>query len=247
MTPLDSAKDASADVLLDQEALIGRMLAADPERQKYTGLLAPIMILCQKARADAEADRKSADRVALRAIADAPALIRTLSASGIPAIYLSQCSDRIALTIAQCAAAYALATWEWKSGITLLGEAMRFADGGEAKEIIEREIAAAKKNKTQLDGLTPIRELPSPSTTDGIGLRLCGASGRDPETKSYLATYCFVLFLIPVVPIRRYRVIRNEYQYALLGRAPLRIFDMLLPPIIWGSIVAGIHWLLYAS
>ena len=59
----------------------------------------------------------------------------------------------------------------------------------------------------------------------GLGATLYGCSDYDPKLRSYMATYYFIVAAIPVLPICRYRVIRNGNSYRFLGKAPLRRGD----------------------
>jgi hypothetical protein len=62
------------------------------------------------------------------------------------------------------------------------------------------------------------------STVNGIGFALYGATDMDFRG-SHIATYYFVFFAIPIIPICRYRVIPTPNGYRFLGKAPLRKFD----------------------
>ena len=73
--------------------------------------------------------------------------------------------------------------------------------------------------------LKPISSAPSLRTINGIGFGLYGESAPDVESGSVLSTYYFLVFFLPVFPICRYRVIKNNGSYSFLGKAPLRNFD----------------------
>ena len=73
--------------------------------------------------------------------------------------------------------------------------------------------------------LEPITSAPSLSTINGIGCKLYGATDTDPATGSYLSTYYFVFFFIPIFPICRYRVTSSGDSYRFFGKAPLRSLD----------------------
>ena len=47
----------------------------------------------------------------------------------------------------------------------------------------------------------------------------------DTSDGSYMATYYFVFFFIPIFPIARYRIIRQDEGYRFLGKGPLRTLD----------------------
>ena len=100
---------------------------------------------------------------------------------------------------------------------------------------IERKQAHRKRI---MAGLKPIKSLPSLSTINGIGLRLYGRSDVDAETSTYMATYYFVFFYIPILPICRYRVsLVGQNQYRFFGKAPLRNFDRWHIVVAIGAVV----------
>ena len=60
----------------------------------------------------------------------------------------------------------------------------------------------------------------------GNGFTIYGHYDDDPATNSYTANYYLTVFFLPVLPLRRYRVIQaghNKYQF--LGKLPLRKGD----------------------
>ncbi|MFA4987341.1 MAG: hypothetical protein WC712_12205 [Candidatus Brocadiia bacterium] len=236
---MNAAKETGVEALPSHERGNEEALPAGPEGQKGSEVLARIRELCKKAQEDMEADPKSADKVALRVSGEATGLIRALNANGVPAPYIAQYSDRMALMIARCAAAYSLETWQWKSGMALLEDASRFAVDDEAKATIEAAKAAVKNKEKLYEGLTQIESAPSLATFNGLGAMLYGKTDVDPETGSYLATHYFVFAFLPVYPIRRYKVLPVVEEtktfgikhtaskgYIFLGKAPLRTFDV---------------------
>jgi hypothetical protein len=85
----------------------------------------------------------------------------------------------------------------------------------------------------------PVSSAPGLRTVNGIGTTLYGSSDYDRETDSYIATYYFVFFAIPLFPITRYRVTNNGSRtYSFLGEHPLRVGDRWHLGIVIGSIVA---------
>lgn len=69
--------------------------------------------------------------------------------------------------------------------------------------------------------LTPLNGAPTLYRINGIGFSLFGESDRDVSTNSYLTTYWFFFFFIPIIPIRRYRVISSDNSYSFLGKQSL--------------------------
>jgi len=89
-----------------------------------------------------------------------------------------------------------------------------------ADELTLQDNIRHKKRKKIFDELEPITAAPSLQAVYGIGFRLYGNTAFDTQTASFLSTYYFVLFFIPVFPIRRYRVSRTPDGYSFLGKKP---------------------------
>lgn len=89
------------------------------------------------------------------------------------------------------------------------------------------QIRKAAHNQRVFGELKPITSAPSLRTINGFGLTLLGQSDYDPETRSYATTHYFVaLFVIPIFPVGRYRVINmGASGYRFLGKLPLRKMD----------------------
>ncbi len=111
--------------------------------------------------------------------------------------------------------------------------AIRIEDG------LEQIRAAARKQRV-FGSLKPISSAPSLQTINGFGVTILGKSDYDPETRSYATTRYFVaLFVIPIFPIDRYRVIdMGDKGYSFLGKLPLRKFDRWHLGIVATAIVA---------
>ncbi len=96
--------------------------------------------------------------------------------------------------------------------------------------------------------LKPIKSAPALHTINGVGFTLYGCTDVDPETKSYLATYYFVFFFIPIFPICRYRVISaGDGSYRFLGKAPLTTGHKWHIGISLFLILAAFLWILASS
>jgi len=85
-------------------------------------------------------------------------------------------------------------------------------------------------------------------TFNGIGFAFFGRSSFDVATESYLTTKWF-LFVLPIIPVGRYRVIRTSSglthsSYIVIGQVPLRVVDWIIPVIWWAA--AGIFSYAYA-
>jgi len=195
------------------------------ERRKLSQLLDPISDLCKAALENTEKHPTSADREAQKVMNTAPQLIANLSASKPGEGILSQGKDDIALTLMHCAVVYGNKTEKWKPCISFLDEAFKYASSQEVKSRIQKNLATVRDNDRLYGGLTPISSAPSLHTINGIGTTMYGSTDHDSASGSYLSTYYFVFFAIPIFPISRYRVIPTGTGYRFLGKAPLRTFD----------------------
>ncbi len=195
------------------------------ERRKLSQLLDPISDLCKAALKNSEKQPTSADREAQRVMNTAPQLISNLSTSKPGDEILSQEKDEIALTLMHCAVVYGNKTEKWKSCIAFLEEALKYASSQEVESRIQKNLTTVRDNDRLYSDLTPISSAPSLYTINGIGTAMYGLTDHDPKSWSYLSTYYFVFFGIPIFPISRYRVIPTDNGYRFLGKAPLRTFD----------------------
>ncbi|MDI3282557.1 hypothetical protein [Polyangium sp. 15x6] len=67
----------------------------------------------------------------------------------------------------------------------------------------------------------PLERAPTLFTLNGIGFRLYGARDRWPDG-SYVATYCFCVLFVPIVPVAAYRVRDvDSTTYQFLAKEPL--------------------------
>jgi hypothetical protein len=108
---------------------------------------------------------------------------------------------------------------------TLFAELLDVSEITEADAITLKNLEQNQARERLYSGLEKINGAPSLRTINGFGLKLYGSTDPDPENGSYLSTYYFTAFFIPIFPICRYRVIRNGNSYSFLGKAPLRKFD----------------------
>jgi hypothetical protein len=102
--------------------------------------------------------------------------------------------------------------------------AVKHATSAELRKRLEEDKSSLERVRYEAD-LAPITSLPCLRTVNGIGAKLYGSTDTDPATGSYLSTYYFVFFYIPVFPICRYRVTSNGNSYRFFGKARLRTFD----------------------
>jgi hypothetical protein len=185
----------------------------------------PIRNICEAASKAAEANPASADEQADRILSAASGMLPKLSGSGVPNEILDRAHDEVALAAMHCAVLFGNKTEKWKPCIRILEQSLRLAVSLDAQRRIRENLATVRTRSALYDDLTPISSAPSLSTVNGIGFTLYGCTDHDPATDSYLATYYFVLFFVPIFPICRYRVARSANSYRFFGKAALRTCD----------------------
>jgi hypothetical protein len=124
--------------------------------------------------------------------------------------------------------------------------AVRHATSPELKQRLAEDTRTLQQMRYEAN-LAPISAAPSLSTINGIGCKLYGSSDTDPSTGSYLSTYYFVFFYIPIFPICRYRVTSSGDSYRFFGKAPLRTCDKWHLAISIGLIIGFIIFLCSAD
>lgn len=146
--------------------------------------------------------------------------------------FRNDASDEVAEACNQLQVTYHNATNDNEACLEFLKIVLPFAASQELRELIEDNIKkladnveAARKDKALYGNLQKISAAPSLSTIYGIGFTLYGSTDVDATNSSYLATYYFVFFRIPIFPICRYRVTRDGNAYKFFGKAPLRTGD----------------------
>jgi len=171
---------------------------------------------------------------------EAPQLLASLLSNKVPDEIILRGKEEIALTLMHCAIVYGNKTEKWKPCITFLNEALKYASSEELESRIKKNLSTVMNND-RIGSISQITSAPSLSTVNGIGFKLYGRSDFDHETSSYLSTYYFVFFFIPLFPIRRYRVIERNNVYKFLGKAPLRSFDKVHLFIFIGLLILFIY------
>lgn len=90
----------------------------------------------------------------------------------------------------------------------------------------------------------PLDGAPTLYTVNGIGTTLYGR--RDERSDgTYVATLCFCLLFVPVIPISAYRVLAQEQGWIFLGKVPLSGFAqmarrLVLLTLLLGSVAIGV-------
>ena len=101
-------------------------------------------------------------------------------------------------------------------------------------ELVLRDLQGKKLNEPNKDeinlshrfpDLKPVSSSPTLFSINGIGFGLNGSRDRDEQTQTYIATWCVIVFFIPVLPLKAYRVARAEGGgWYFIGREPLSAF-----------------------
>ena len=87
-----------------------------------------------------------------------------------------------------------------------------------------------------------VKTAPSLTCVNSLGFRLVGKSHYDARTNSYETTHFMViLFVIPLIPTARYRVIKNGDSYRFLGKKGLQVQDFIPVFIIAAWILVSVY------
>lgn len=152
--------------------------------------------------------------------------------------------DRIAGTSRSILIAYGNKTEDWRTCQQLFAGVQPLAVSESLRKQVADDVETVQRNavwKKLWADVKPIDSAPSLRTINGIGFAIHGRSDYDTQTGSHAATYYFTLFFVPLLPVRRYRVIPTPGGYRFLGRLPLRRFDKWHLGIVLGLILI---WLL---
>jgi hypothetical protein len=159
--------------------------------------------------------------------------------------------DEVAEACNQLVLTYHKATNDNETCLEFLKIVLPFAVSQELREQIEKGIRTLAENietihrdKKFYGNLRPISSAPTLGTIlYGIGFTLYGSTDVDETNGSYLATYYFCFFLIPIFPICRYRVISEGNRYRFLGKTSLRTRDRWHIAVFIGLIIGLIIWI----
>ncbi len=132
--------------------------------------------------------------------------------------------------VARCLATIASAiTWtdDFVFSEKLYAEALALADGTMATGLISNALREISESASlQRFRGKRIESAPSLFTFNGIGTTLYGRADPDAQTGSYVATLYFVILMVPIFPIARYRVIEQPgRRFQFLGQQPFRPMD----------------------
>lgn len=153
---------------------------------------------------------------------------------------------------ARCLASIASAT-TWTDDFVyaekLYRDALALARGTMATAMIEHALQEISES-ARLQRLRgkPIQAAPPLFTFNGIGVTLYGHADPDPQTGSYVATLFFVIFMVPIFPVGRYRVIAHPgRRFQFLGKQPFRPSDRWWLGVALGAIALLFVWLIASS
>ena len=200
-------------------------------------VLEPIRTICEEVSKTVQANPASGEDGAHRVFSTASQLLPKLTKIGLPREAVNKAQDEVALILMHCAVAFGNKTDKWKPCIPILEQSLRLAVDSDLRERVTKNLETVRRNGTLYGNLSPITSAPSLNTTNGIGFTLYGCTDKDATTGSYLATYYFVIFALPLFPISRYRVVPSGNGYRFFGKAPLRTGDKWHIAIFIGLIV----------
>jgi hypothetical protein len=231
--------DLLADVFAEVPEVI-EFIARDAHTLAEIAVVEPIRKLCDATLARVERDPRSGSEEGQALAEEGKARRCVLSVKdGVGPTAYADMGDILGTALVQCAVAYGNATSDWRPCVQLLEEASELATDGELLARIGKNMATVKENLVAFSGLTPIKRAPSLHTMNGWGCTLYGQADQRVSDHSYLATYYFVVFWIPILPIARYRVIPTDGGYRFLGKAALELGDFVRVAVCVGLVILG--------
>ncbi|SUA81644.1 hypothetical protein [Pandoraea pnomenusa] len=222
--------DVSDRVREDSEAL-----ADIQQRRNEADAINPVRNLVETVLKGVDQNPNTANSDGDRLLIEGMSLLKAASLKADSLTY-REGQDIIAAGVMQCAIAFGNETSKWAICISLLNKALGLATDASLRKKINDNLIVAQGNQDNFGDLEPIKSAPSLYTINGIGVTLYGRTDPKPDG-SYMATYYFVFFAIPLMPITRYRVIPNGRGYRFLGKGKLRAFDKLHIAIFLGVIL----------
>jgi len=202
------------------------VLAGIANKRKFDKLISPIYELCNEALSVSGRNPQYAYIQGQNIIAKVPELLKAAKLMGAPLEVINESKDHIAATLTTCAVKFGNKTSKWKSCLDLLHSAHIFAIDPQIKERVSHNLEIVRNNIILYGNTEPMSSTPPLYTINGCGLTLYGSTDTDLTNGSYMATYYFVLFFVPIFPICRYRVISSGGRsYRFLGKGALRTID----------------------
>lgn len=212
-------------------------------RKRFEEKLAPIHRLCRSCSEATEINPESGVAEANKVLREGSNILAGLRSMSLPDGIISEARDEIALSAMHCVVGFGNKTSKWRQCTPVLDACLKMVSTASARERITKNLKTVKENEGVFGDLEPISSAPSLSTINGIGFTLYGSTDHDVATGSYVSTYYFVFFAIPIFPIKRYRVIPTPGGYRFLGAAPLRTFDKWHIAVTLGLFA----WMFFAS
>ncbi|MCW5220356.1 hypothetical protein D5041_11480 [Verminephrobacter aporrectodeae subsp. tuberculatae] len=194
------------------------------QRRNESTLIDPIRKLCESISASVDRNPSLAHHEGQRVLEEGGAILKaTLIKTSSPTYQEAQ--NQMAVTLLHCAVSYGNETSKWAPCMTLLQKALELASDNKLRQKLRENLATVQGNLNSLGDLKPVSSAPELSSINGIGFTLYGSTDQNPFNGSYMVTYYFVFFFVPIFPIARYRVIPTGGGYLFLGKGPLRVFD----------------------
>jgi hypothetical protein len=206
------------------------------QHRNESAAIDPIRTLCESVLKSIERNPRTANSEGLRLLNEGRELLETAPIKADSPIY-REAKDILAFALMQCAVAYGNETTKWEPCVSLLENALKLASEVKLRQRLSENLAIVKSNHASFGDLEPVERAPSLRLINGVGVTLYGSTDKNLSNGSYMATYYFVLFFIPIFPIARYRVVPTNGGFRFLGKGRLRTFDKWHIAISLGLIV----------
>ena len=231
-------KDVFSEIpdIVDRVEEDAKALSDIAQRRNESALIAPIRKLCEDISKSADRNPSLAHHEGQRLLDEGGDLLKSAPLKATSPTY-QEAGNLMAVTLLHCAVSYGNETSKWAPCVTLLEKALELASDNKLRQKLRENLATVQSNLNSLGDVEPISSAPSLSSINGIGFTLYGSTDKNPSNGSYMATYYFIFFFVPVFPIARYRVIPTGGGYRFLGKGPLRTFDKFHIAITIGLLV----------
>lgn len=219
-------KDVFSEIpdVVDRVEEDAKALSDIAQRRNESALIDPIRKLCEDISKSADRNPSLAQHEGQRLLDEGGELLKSAPLKATSPTY-QEARTLMAVTLLHCAVSYGNETSKWAPCVTLLEKALELASDNKLRQKLRENLATVQSNLNSLGDLEPISSAPSLSSINGIGFTLYGSTDKNPSNGSYMATYYFIFFAVPIFPIARYRVIPTGGGYRFLGKGPLRAFD----------------------
>lgn len=218
---------------------VAEQLQDDAGVLRQIAWLEPIREMCARVGENIEHHPDTAYDEGQRLLRDGRALLDKLSANASHTVG-AEANDLIAQTLTGCAIAYGNKTSAWERCALLLTTALDLATSEDTRKRINDNLGIVRNNQASLGGLDPVQKAPSLHTVYGVGFTLYGQADKRQSDNSYVATYYFVILMIPIIPIARYRVIPINGGYRFLAKGGVTKGDVWRSVISIGTVIVGL-------